>query len=287
MLRIGEVGSLALLVVVCALPIGGCGSGAPTSPDPFRAGWDSLDLFSLSASDTLAVLGDGTIAYRAGAETPAAEGLVSLALLRSLEDAVAAVEMAPWDPAALQPGATGALRLQWGGASAGFSWESTDELDAAQCWLIELLGQLRDNALGEGNERVDAVAMAAVVRGDRARVTERDARLVRDGDALLLLLRESLGGEPLVLPEVDFETEMLLVVFGGRTAPGAEVRVGSLASRTAGGYLQVPVTLHVPAPECAPPGYASPFEIVRLGKMDIEIFFLWEQVISGCLEEEH
>jgi hypothetical protein len=285
MLRIGEVGSLALLAVVCALLIWGCGSGAPTSPDPFRAGWDSLDLFSLSTSDTLAVLGDGTIHYRAGADASAA-GLVSLALLRSLEDAVAASAMTPWDPAALPPSATGALRLQRGDGAVGFSWETTDELDPAQQRLITLLGQLRDDALGEGSERVDAISTAALVRGDRARVTEPDARVIRDGDALLLLMREMLGGEALVVPEIDFRTEMLLAVFGGRAAPGAEVHVGTLASRTVGGYLQVPVTLNVPAPECAPPGHVSPFEIVRLARMDIEIFFLWEEVTSGCLEEE-
>jgi len=282
--RFGEVGSLAPLVVVCAFLLGGCGSGAPTSPDPFQVGWTSLDLFSLSASDTLAVLGDGTIDYRAPDTT--ASGLVSLALLRSLEDAVAEVALTDVAPAAWPPGATGALRLLRGGAAVGFSWESTDELDLTQRQLIELLGHIRADALGEGNERVDAVATSAVVRGDRARVTEQDARVIRDGDALLLLLRESMGGEPLVLPEVDFETEMLVAVFGGRQAPGSEVQVGALASRTAGGYLQVPVTLHVPAPECAPAGDASPFAIVRLAKMDVEIFFLWERVTHGCLGEE-
>ncbi|MFH1145212.1 MAG: hypothetical protein V1774_11765, partial [Candidatus Eisenbacteria bacterium] len=281
------LGTWACLGVVPAL-LAGCGMGAPSSPDEFRAPWDSLQLFSVLVSDTLAVLGDGTLDYRA--DTLAASGLISEGSLRVLENALGGAQLEPWDASGPPVGAVGWVISAQGARTLGFSWEADAQLSEPRRRMVDLLDEIRckarSQALGEGNERVELIGTSVVLRGERSRLDQRSARVIRDADALLQVVRECLGGDPVIMPEVDFESEILLAVFAGRQAAGAEIHVDGLASRTVGGFLLVPVTVYAPAPGCAALGESSPFEIVRLRKVDLEVFFQWAVENGDCPTEE-
>jgi len=276
----------ALLGVACLL-LGGCGTEAPTSPDEFQASWDSLQFSRQSPADTLCVLGNGNLAYRSGEFSLA--GVIAAGTLRAVEQAIADARLQPLAVPENLSEAGGVLAVVREGVWTGFFWNDPVELDAARRRLVDLLDPIvdgaRSEATGVGNERVEWVAASPVASGERARVRERGARVIRDADALLLALREWMGPDPVVLPDVDFDSEMLLAVFAGEQPAGTEVAVGELASRMIGGYLQVPVTLHRPKDGCAGEGLASPYQIVRLRKMDLEVFFSWDVVEFDCLGE--
>jgi len=279
---IREWGCAVLLGVVPILL--GCGTGVPSSPDEFRAPWDSLQLLSSMAADTLTILGDGTIEYRA--DTLATSGLIAAGTQRALEAAWEGAQLAPWDPAA-PSGAGGTLLSTRGTELCGFSWETEAQLGEAQRRLVLLLDGLRSHArseaLGEGSELVaEWIYTAVVLCGTDARIDRQTATVIRDADALLLVMQEWLGSGPVVLPEVDFDSEMLLAVCAGEQPAGTEVHVEVLASRTMTGYLRVPVTLYQPAQGCAAAGRASPYEIVRLRKLDLEVFSPWIVDTVGC-----
>jgi len=276
----------ALLGVACIL-LGGCGTEAPTSPDEFQASWDSLQFFPASPADTLLVGGDGSLEYRSD-ETPARPplaGVIAAGTLRSLEQAVAAAELDPWQPAG---GPAGAVVIRRGAEVVGFSWQNPEQLNAANQRVVDLLDGIVQGARSEaaGNELISEwISTRVVLKGGQARARERGARVIRDADALLLVMREWLGTDPVVMPEIDFDHEMLLAVFAGEQPAGSELGVDQRASSMIGGYLRVPVTLHVPHEACAGPGQASPYEIVRLRKMDLEVFFSWDVVEFDCLGE--
>jgi len=274
-----HTGFAALLGVACVL-LWGCGAGTPSTPEEFFAPWDSLQYLSSSGSDTLTILGDGAIEYRTGGKSAA--GLVAASTLGDLRTAASKAAFGPWP----QGEADAAVILISGNEPRGFSWTAEDQLSEGQRRLIALLDgiriQARSEALGEGNERVEWVPTSRLMRGSHARVAVRDARIIRDADALLLAMRELVGEDRVVLPEVDFDSEMVLAVFAGEQPAGSEMEVGANASRTVAGYLQVPVRL-LPAGGNCPGGQAiRPYEFVRLRKTNLEVFFLWDIVPIEC-----
>lgn len=253
-------------------------------PGEEAAPWSSLALVTAQGPDTLYVLTDGSLAFHAGIDSLSSSGLLTSAQLRGLEHAVAQADVVPLG--AIPDGAGGAVVLERGGERLGFIWNDPGELDGPRQALVTLLADLRNEALGEGSERVAIVPTYVFASGRHAQVAERSARVIRDRDAFLALITGELRDEVLVVPEVDFTRDMLLVVFAGDTVrPGSQVEVSTQVSRTVGGYLLVPVTLHEPGEACAGSGVESPFHMVRLQRMEVEIFFDWERLQAGCPEE--
>jgi hypothetical protein len=244
-----------------------------------------VTLLTLAGPDTLRVRADASIELRVAADSSAVSGLVGTAGLASLEAAVARAEVEPL--AAWPAGSLGAVLVARDGGEQGFIWGPAEQLSPAQADLLALLTALRDEALGEGSERVAILPTRLFAGGRQARVAGRTARVIGDRDALEALLGQELGGEPLLIPEVDFSREILLAVFAGPAMrPGAQVEIATQVSRTAGGYLLVPVTLHEPGAACAGDGSESPFQIVRMQRLETRIYFQWERLETACPGEE-
>lgn len=262
-----------------AILVSGCDSGPVSAPGAPRAPWESLALFTFSGPDTLRIFPDATLEL--GADERAGSGLVSPSEFEALAEAVARADLEPLS--SWPPGAQGGVLLAVGGRSLGFAWGPDLEPPAARLELRLLLERLRAEALGEGSEKVAQLATTSFARGRQALVAAPTARLIADRDGLEALLAGELSGEPLLIGEIDFAREMLLAVFAGPAVrPGAHVEIGAQVARTAGGYLLVPVTLHEPGPACAGPGRESPFHIVRLARLDTQIYFQWERLETAC-----
>lgn len=281
--RAGQgVGALLGGVAIALLLVCGCGSSPVTSPGQPEAAWDSLELLDFTAPDTLVVRGDATLEFHA-IEAPVEAGILSPAEFSGLMDAVERAELSPlgeW-PAGL----AGAIVVVREGVRSGFAWQAPGELTPLQGALRARLAELRDEVRGEGSERVAILPTSVFAAGRQARVAERTARVIRDRDGLVTLLGEELRGEPLLLAEVDFAREMLLAVFAGASVrSGSQLEIATQVSRTAGGYLLVPVTLHEPGPACEGTIPESPFQIVRMQRIEAEIYFQWERLETSCPE---
>lgn len=275
--------------VAIGLLLAGCSTRGPTTPGAVDAGWDSLTLQVEDTDDVLLVRGDGTLRYTAPGGASAQGGVISAARLAALREAVERAELPPLTPGAdlrqspSETPAAGRIELVREGELRGRVWESLDQLTPRERELADELEQVRRQAAGDGAEMVEAIPTTSLLHGYDARVSEPTAILIRSGDALLQLLRTQLGGRVVALPEIDFDTEMLVAVFAGPgLRRGSVVQVDVAASRTAGGYLQVPVTAYEPVEECPGLSGTSPFDVVRLRRMDLEVFFLWDQVTTSC-----
>lgn len=275
--------------VLIGLLAAGCSSSGPTTPGATDAGWDSLTLRAGGADDALLVRGDGTLLYTESGGASAREGVVSAARMASLREAVERAELQPLTVGLSHkqsPGetpASGRIELARDDETLGLVWESLDELAPRERDLADALEQVRRQAAGDGAEMVEAIPTASLLNGYDARVTGPTAVLVRNGDALLSLIRTQLGGRVVALPEIDFDTEMVVAVFAGPgVRPGSRVQVDVAVSRTLGGYLQVPVTVYEPEEGCAGLAGNSAFDLVRLRRMDLEVFFLWDRIAMGC-----
>jgi len=271
------------------LLIAGCSGTGPTRPGTTDAGWQSLTLTAGGSDDVLTVWGDGTLRYTEAGAPSTREGVVSAARMASLRDAVERAELLPLEAVA-EPGkspgeapAAGRIELVRDGVLLGLVWESLDQLTPHQRALADELEAVRRQAAGDGAESVETIPTASLLRGYDARVSGPAAILVRNGDALLNLIRTQLGGRVVALPAIDFDREMVIAVFAGPDVrPGSAVQVDVAVSRTVGGYLQVPVTVYEPATECPGLTGRSPFDLVRLRRMDLEIFFLWDKILTSC-----
>ena len=276
----------AIIAVVAA----GCSSSGPTRPGEIDAGWDSLTLRADAAGGVLTVLRDGTVRYAAPSGDEDRQGVVSPRRLDALREAVERADLSPLDAARTNAGmesdtliGPGRIELVRAGVTLGLIWESVGDLNAAESILVGELLSVWKEARAEGAEMVEAIPTTRMLSGYGARVPGPTAILVRNGDALLNLIRVQLGARLVALPEIDFDTEMVVAVFAGPgSRPGSEVQVDVAASRTMGGYLQVPVTVYEPAEECTGLTGTSPFDLVRLRRMDLEVFFLWDRITLGC-----
>jgi hypothetical protein len=284
--RILAVAAAAITVFVTA----GCSSSGPTRPGEIDAGWDSLTLRADATAGALSVLRDGTVRYAAPSGAEDRQGVVSPKRLDALREAVERADLSPFDVAHSIAGTesdtligSGRIELVRSGVTLGLVWESIRDLNAAESALVGELLSVWKEARAEGAEMVEAIPTTRMLSGYGARVPGATAILVRNGDALLNLIRVQLGGRIVALPEIDFNTEMVVAVFAGPDCrPGSVVQVDVAASRTMGGYLQVPVTVYEPAEQCSGLTGTSPFDLVRLRRMDIEVFFLWDRITLGC-----
>jgi hypothetical protein len=269
------------VTLAAAALAGGCGTSGPSRPGEIDAGWDSVTLSSAPSNDALSVLGDGTVLFAPSAGE-GRQGVISLPSLGALQDAVSRAGLSPFDPGTSPPGASRIVLVR-GSATLGVAWQTESELTPPERVLVAALDRVRAEALGQGSERVEAIATERILSGYDARVSGPMAVLVRDGDGLINLLRGPLGGRTVALPAIDFKTEMLLAVFAGPgVRPGTQVQVDAAVSRTVGGYLQAPVTVYEPEAGCTGLSGASPFDLVRLRRVDLEVFFLWDLVTTGC-----
>jgi hypothetical protein len=255
------------------------------APDELQVPWEQLEYHALGTSDTLRI--DQTGALRLlGASAGAEAGLVGSAAWPALTRAVRDVDgdLIAEAPAQMDPG-EGAFFLAAGASRRGFTWTSPAGFSAAQSQLITLLDGLRREALGpDPQARTYPISGARLLHGYTARATEAAEFILRDEDALLRLLSEMLALETIILPEVDFGREMVLAVFlGPRTRRAYDVEIFLEITRTEDGYLQVPVTLYTRAEDCPfSEGAGGAYDLIRLPKTDGEVFFLWDQVDTGC-----
>jgi hypothetical protein len=275
--------------VLIGLLAAGCSSGGPTTPGATDAGWDTLTLRASGADDTLTVRGDGTLIYTELGGASARDGVVSATRMASLREAVERAELQPltvglsFEQSPGETPAAGRIELVHDAEILGLVWESLEELTPAERDLVDELEEVRRQAAGDGAEMVEAIPTEWLLDGYDARVAGPTAILVRNGDALLNLIRTQLGGRVVALPQIDFDTEMVVAVFAGTgVRTGSRVQVDVAVSRTLGGYLQVPVTIYEPEEECTGLTGNSPFDLVRLRRMDLEVFFLWDRIAMGC-----
>lgn len=274
----------ALAGLLAILLLGGCSTDRITAPGPPLASWESLTLLMGAAGDTLAIATDGSLTYRS-AEGEAVAGLVSAHRLAALETTLAAAELEELEATDPPPGG-GRVRVVSAGRARGFEWATPEQLSAEQEALLERLAALRAFARGEASERVAVLTTEPILAAARAAVLARRARVVRSQDELIDVIRSELGDAVVLLPQIDFEREMLLAVFAGCDVhPGSQVEIGRHVSRTAGGYLQVGVTVYEPPLDCGGQEPVCPAQIVRLPRIETEIFFDWEWVATDCPTE--
>jgi hypothetical protein len=271
---------LALLALVLLVG-GGCDTGRVAGPEETAAFWDALTLVTSEGPDTLDIRADGTLDFRARTDSLSVSGLLSAMQLGNIELALGQAQLGSvtWDPQ-LQAGSVVVVR---DAVRAGFAWSELDALPPEQQAVASQLLALRSEALGHASERVEIIPTMPFVSGRHARVAIRAAKVIRDQDGLAALIADELRGDVLLVSEVDFRHEILLAVFAGPDVrSGSLVEIGAQVSRTAGGYLQVPVTLHEPGEACAGTAPESPFQIVRLRRIDAEIFFQWDALETAC-----
>ncbi len=269
------------LLALALLAGGGCDTGRVAGPEGVVASWDTLTLLTREGPDTLDIHADGALDFRARADSLSGSGLVSAVELRRLELALEGAQLGSLagDPLAR----AGGVVLLRNGIRAGFEWDELDALPVAQHSVASQLLELRSKALGHASERVEIIATAPFVSGRHARVATRAAKVIHDQDELAALITDELRDDVLLVPEVDFGREVLLAVFAGPDVrPGSQVEIGAQVSRTAGGYLQVPVTLREPGVACAGTAAESPFQIVRMRAIEAEIFFQWDTIETAC-----
>jgi hypothetical protein len=280
--RIHSIKACALPLLALALLIGaGCDTARVAGPDANAASWERLTLLTREGPDTLEILADGTLEFRASADSLSGSGLVSAVEIGRIALALEGAQLEPL--AAGGQGRAGGVVVLRDGVRAGFEWDELDALPAGRQTLALELLELRSNALGHASERVEIIPTAPFVSGRHARVAMRAARVIRDPDGLAALIADELRDDVLLIPAVDFGREILLAVFAGPAVrSGSQVEIGAQVSRTAGGYLQVPVTLHEPGEACAGTVPESPFQIVRLRRIDAEIFFQWDALETAC-----
>jgi hypothetical protein len=279
--RIDSIMARALPLLALALLAGaGCDTGRVAGPDQSAASWETLTLLTREGPDTLEILTDGALGFRARTDSLSGSGLVSAAQLRRIELALDAAQL---EVIADGPQRAGGVVVLRNGLRTGFAWDELDALPVAQQAVAVELLELRSEALGHASERVEIIPTTPFVSGRHARVATRAAQVIRDQDGLAALFASELRDDVLLIPEVDFEREILLAVFAGpQVRSGSQVEIGAQVSRTAGGYLQVPVTLHEPGEACAGSVPESPFQIVRLRRIDAEIFFQWDALETAC-----
>ncbi len=277
---------------ICAATLGlllavgsGCDVARLTAPQEGAARWGVLAFYPADSDQALRIDSGGALDLRVGADSLISCGRLAPATQRALAQSASGVEMAAAsDPPAGAGGSTGWVVMEVAGAWRGFSWDAQTALTPAQLALRVQLERLHAQAAGEGSERVDGIPTYRLLRGDCGAMGGRAGVVVRDADSLLELLRGPLGGQSMLLPEIDFEHEMVIAVFAGSHLPSnSRVVIDAVASATAGGYLQVPVTLYQPSPECAQGIGATPFDLVRLRRVDREVFFVWFESSIGCL----
>lgn len=275
------------MVLALGVAISGCGSGDLLAPYEINPSWDRIEYMSLNAPDTLRIDKSGAICFLEMDEG-ARSGLLGPATWRALEAALSRAEMEPGVTESAGHAAApnqGAFYLTRDGDLQGFMWSSEDSLAPGQMQLVNLLEGVREEVLGpDPSERVDLIPAGRLLHGYDARAGETGEFLSRDEDALFDLLRRQLDRETVVLPKVDFESEMVLAIFlGPRSRERFDLEIDESVIRTADGYLQVSVTLYTRAEGCpVPEGTGGAFDIVRLPRLSSEVFFLWDQVETSC-----
>ncbi len=283
-------GALMSSLLVAVLMLAGCSTGDLTAPHDVLPSWDHIEYVPLQATDSpLSIGADGGVeAVVAG--TGVSAGLLGPARWRQVEAAIEGAELSPLTLPGVRE-ASGLVRVVRDGRILGFVWLTEEALTEGERILVGVMEEVRTEAQEavedlRGQPRVEPITGETLLHGYDA--TGREARevVIRDADALLALLRRELDRELVVLPEIDFDREMVVAVFlGPRSREQFDVKIMLPVSRMPqpGSFVQVPVTRYALSETCDPPaGEGGAFEIVRLPRFEEEIFFHWDEVDVGC-----
>ncbi len=276
-------GAILFLAAACAA-LAGCGAGDPTAPGDLFASWDNLEYATADGQATVSIGGGGEIRVH-DTVVGTHDGLLGPATWHALESALRTAGLAPCTP----PAGTGvgAVLLVRDGETTGFRWADAGELTAAQAQVVELLDGLRREAAGpDGSTLVEPVSVGRLLHGFDA-TGPAEGVLVRDEDQMIDLLRARLARAAVVLPEIDFEREMVLAVFAGpRSNDAFDVVADDFAVRTLDGYMKVTVRRYVREASCPAvgDGVHGAFDVVRLPRSAAQVFIDWRVVVLECVE---
>ncbi|MBD3237638.1 MAG: hypothetical protein GF330_13110 [Candidatus Eisenbacteria bacterium] len=269
-----------------ALLLSGCSSGTLFNPEETPASWEYLRYYTSPDEETLLVENGGSfsIQMNAGIEEVADLGLLAPSAWQALRTAATEAELPPIELVRTTgaPGASGVslVRLREGGRLWGISWIDDGELSAAQRDLIALLDGIREAALSSEDVDAPRSPVETILRGRDASYEDPRVALVRDEDTLLALIDEALPGGVVVLPRVDFAREMVVAVFMGWQRPGSDLAPTGNAYRTQDGDLAIPLRFTETEGPC--PRSTGPYAVLRLPRMESDIFFVRERSTAPC-----
>ncbi len=273
------------LLLALGIAFAGCSNGSPTAPDEIDASWDQIEYASPQTTTYLSIDAVGKIdsSDESGETDP---GLLGPSTWWRLEEALAATDLEPLGPGDENP-QSGWVRITRNGEVSGFVWEDEASLTDAQRLLAGILDEVWTNSFGPApDERVDIYPVGRLLKGHFAMVPAAAEYVIRDEDALIDLLRMTLDPRhgAVVLPEVDFATDMVLAVFlGPRDAEHLDLGIGAFVAHSARGYLQVSATRFERTEECATPiEPGGAFEIVTVPRTSGELYLNWETTSVGC-----
>jgi len=277
------LGSILLL----GLAIGGCSQGSPTAPDEIDASWDNISFASPHESGRLSIDAGGRITLLE-VDEGADPGWLGPATWRELENALRAADLE--DSARTDSNgraSLGFVRVTRGGSSAQFEFEDPASLSPAKQCLVGILQGIWLHSFGpQPEERVEFIPVERLLHGHYARRPSAAEFVIRDEDALIDLLRESLdeSHSMVVMPAVDFSSHMVVAVFLGlHDHAHVDVRVDGFATYSANGYLQISLSRYVLEEGCSTPGgRGGAFEIIALPRAGGEIYLNWDTVSVGC-----
>lgn len=276
----------ALLGFLLTISFGlmGCGSGDLVAPDEIHASWESIEFISIALSGALRIDQTGAVQF-SGNEEGADSGFLGVDTWRALESAIARAEMEP--VSSVTSGETGMVRLTSGGESRGFTWTAPENLSAHQRDLVAILDHVQNEGLNpEYRPRLAPVATTRMLHGTDAAGDPFPETLIDDEEALIAFVRAHLDHEVVVLPEVDFARESIVAVYAGpRSVEAYDVEVADFVTPRVGDYVEIEVTRYPLAEGCPPPpSTGGAFDIIRLPKLEGEVFFHWKTGLPrGCM----
>ena len=282
---------LGLFCAVLSLGLFGCGSGDLTAPDDIRATWSEIEFSTLQNPDLLTIDQNGDISITGNEQGPET-GILSPDSWRALETVISRVEL---DPISIEPRkqaiagdkvGEGLFLLHRDGETFGFIWQDPENLTLAEEELVSLLQRIRDNALIPISERVNIFHGVRLLHGFDAAIDHPAQYLIRDEDTLLTILRNDLGRETVVMPQIDFDRDVVLAIFlGPRSHENFDLQIWSEISLMVGGFFHLSIDKFSRAPGCPiPEGNGGAFELIRIPRLDKEIYLDWNMVESGCTD---
>jgi hypothetical protein len=288
----GFVATLWLTVIFLPLLVSviGCGSGDLTAPDDINASWNGITYQAPRVLDTLTIDSAGNIELIDGETGPEA-GLLSPGSWRLLETTIAGANLEPIivDTNKNQPTPTpreGLFYIQTDVETVGFSWSDFSALTEPQQELVQVLQQIRENALTPISERINIYHGVRLLHGYDATIKTQAQFLIRDTDTLLDVLNTNIGRETVAMPSIDFERHVVLAVFLGPRDPQAyDLQIWTEISLMVGGYYHISIDRFTRAPGCpVPESNGGVFELIRMPKLDQEIYLDWNVIETGCTE---
>ncbi len=277
-------GSWSLMATfILLLLVAGCGSGDLTAPDDIIASWDRLEFRALNFQDKLEINNTGDIVLTGGDEGAEA-GILGPQTWHSLEAALANAELTPLSAISAGDPNEGAVVFEKSGVLQGLVWNESSVLTHNQSNLITLLQEIRLAALTPASERIDLHFGQRLLHGYDAIINHSATYLIRDVDALLSVLKNDLGRETVLLPEIDFEREILLAVFlGPRTNQAYDIEIHNEISLMISGCYQISVTQYTRDESCPHQfGHRGVFELYKLPRSDQDLFLDWRTIETEC-----